>query len=142
LRVRFVDTDASGRIHFSAMLRFFEAAEQEFLRSGGYGYQAMLDSPILFPRVHVACDYSGAVTVDDVLHIGVEVERIGGRSYTLGFEVLREGRAVARGKIVAAAMLRATGESTALPAGLAEALRRLSAVQPDTAAARAAEERR
>ena len=35
VRVAFVDTDASGRIHFTAMLRYFEAAEQEFLRSLG-----------------------------------------------------------------------------------------------------------
>jgi acyl-CoA thioesterase FadM len=34
-RVRFADTDASQRIHFTAMLRHFEAAEIEFLRSLG-----------------------------------------------------------------------------------------------------------
>ena len=35
VRVAFPDTDASGRIHFTAMLRYFESAEIEFLRSFG-----------------------------------------------------------------------------------------------------------
>ena len=36
VRVAFPDTDASGRIHFTAMLRYFESAEIEFLRALGF----------------------------------------------------------------------------------------------------------
>jgi acyl-CoA thioester hydrolase len=124
IRVRFVDTDASGRIHFSAMLRFFEAAEQEFLRAGGHGYAEMLASEYLYPRVHVECDYSGALTVDDLLRVAVSVERVGRASYTLAFQASVADRAVASGKIVAACMHRATQRSAPLPGVLAAYLRK------------------
>ena len=50
-RIRFIDTDASGRIHYTAMFRYFESAEIEFLRTLGINYDPK--RPINFPRVHV-----------------------------------------------------------------------------------------
>ncbi len=32
-RIRFIDTDTSGRIHYTAMFRYFESAEIEFMRT-------------------------------------------------------------------------------------------------------------
>jgi len=32
-RIRFVDTDASGRIHYTSLFKFFEAAETELFRT-------------------------------------------------------------------------------------------------------------
>ena len=37
-RIRFIDTDASQRIHYTALFRHFEAAEEEFLRSFGQSF--------------------------------------------------------------------------------------------------------
>jgi acyl-CoA thioesterase FadM len=45
-RVGFIDTDASGRIHNTAMFRYFEAAETEFMRRLGIEYKG---SNYLFP---------------------------------------------------------------------------------------------
>jgi YbgC/YbaW family acyl-CoA thioester hydrolase len=123
IRVRFVDTDASGRIHFSAAMRYFEAAEAEFLRARGHGYTAMLASEYLYPRVHVECDYTGAIVCDDLLEVAVTVERIGNASYRLGFAASVEGRPVLRGAIVAACMDRRSGRSAPLPEPLKRALR-------------------
>ena len=50
-----MDTDASGRIHFTAMLRHFEAAEIEFMRSLSLE-RTYLDQEMRgmqFPRVRV-----------------------------------------------------------------------------------------
>ena len=54
VRILFIDTDASGRIHYTALLRYFEAAEIELFREAG----AQEDrDEVAFPRVHVECDY-------------------------------------------------------------------------------------
>jgi len=98
VRVGFPDTDASGRIHFTAMLRYFEAAEIEFLRSLGFWYR---DAPdVGFPRVRVECEYRSAVGFDDELDIAVSVKRVGTSSYTLEFAALKDGVVAANGSIV------------------------------------------
>jgi YbgC/YbaW family acyl-CoA thioester hydrolase len=123
-RVRFVDTDASQRIHFTAMLRHFEAAEIEFLRSLGLGYKGASASTITFPRVQVECTYTAMVKYDDTLEIAVRVERVGNASYKLAFEASVEERLVARGFVTAVCVDVSTGRSRALPPELAEALAR------------------
>lgn len=114
-RVRFVDTDASGRIHYTAMLKHFEYAEQEFFRSLGFRYTNPQKHQYGFPRVHVECDYTSAIAYDDLLAIALTVERVGGSSFTLAFDVTVEGRHVARGKIVIVCVDTAAGRSRPLP---------------------------
>lgn len=121
VRVAFPDTDASGRIHFTAMLRYFESAEIEFLRSLGFSYR---DAPhVGFPRVRVECEYRVAVGFDDELEIAVLVKRVGTSSYTLEFAALKDGATVAGGSIVVVCV-GVPGRAQALPAALKEALRR------------------
>ena len=122
-RVRFVDTDASGRIHYTAMLRHFEAAEAEFLRALGFAYSVVDTSVIDYPRVHVECDYTAVVKDDDLLHIAVAVERVGNSSYTLGFGASAEGRPVAHGRITIVCMDKQTGRSRPLPETLSSTLK-------------------
>jgi YbgC/YbaW family acyl-CoA thioester hydrolase len=120
VRVAFPDTDASGQIHFTAMLRYFEAAEIEFLRSLGYCYR---DAPdVGFPRVRVECEYRSAVGFDDELDIAVSVKRVGTSSYTLEFAALKDHVIAANGSIVVVCVGR-PGRAQALPERLKEALR-------------------
>ncbi|MGD0361382.1 MAG: thioesterase family protein [Bryobacteraceae bacterium] len=119
VRVAFPDTDASGRIHFTAMLRYFEAAEIEFLRSLGYCYR---DAPdVGFPRVRVECEYRSAVGFDDLLDIAVSVKRVGTSSYTLEFAALKDGVTAANGSIVVVSVGR-PGRAQALPEALKKSL--------------------
>lgn len=120
VRVAFPDTDASGRIHFTAMLRYFEAAEIEFMRSLGYSYRDALD--VVYPRVRVECEYRLAVCFDDELDIAVSVKRVGTSSYTLEFAAMKDGVKAANGSIVVVCMGR-SGRAQALPEVLREALR-------------------
>jgi YbgC/YbaW family acyl-CoA thioester hydrolase len=121
-RVRFGDTDASGRIFYLALLRHFDAAETEFMRSIGAGYREIQDEHTSFPRVHVECDYTSALRFDDLMRIEVRVERIGGASFTLAFEVSVEGRSAARGKVTIVAMSRQTQRPVPLPGRVRSAL--------------------
>jgi acyl-CoA thioester hydrolase len=122
LRVAFVDTDASGRIHFTAMLRYFETAELEFLRSLGFSYR---DAPHTgYPRVRVECEYRSAIVFDDELDIAVTVKHIGSSSYTLEFAALKNGAMAANGSIVAVCVSREKQRAQAMPEPLREALKR------------------
>ncbi len=96
-RVRFGDTDASGRIFYVSLLRHFDAAEAEFLRSLGCGYREIQTAMTAFPRVRVECDYISALVYDDLMQIAVTVDRVGRASFTLAFAVSVEGREAARG---------------------------------------------
>src|SRR5579885_3375628 len=121
VRVAFVDTDASGRIHFTAMFRYFEAAELEFLRSLGFNYK---DAPETgYPRVRVECEYRSAIVFDDELDIAVSVKHIGSSSYTLEFGALKNGVLAANGIIVAVCVSRQKQRAQAMPDVLREALK-------------------
>jgi len=122
-RIRFVDTDASGRIHYSALFRHFEAAEFEFMRSIGHSYGTLEHSPLRYPRVHVEGDFLSALRCDDLVSIQVAVERVGESSFTLAFSVLLAERKAAAGKITVVCMHMETGRSHPLPPSFAERLR-------------------
>lgn len=122
-RVRFVDTDATGRIHYSALFRHFEAAETEFFRFIGFPYTDIEDRKIGYPRVHVEADYLASIRADDELEIEVGLERVGARSATLYYDVRCRGAQVARGRIVIASMDRSTQKSCPLPDPLASKLK-------------------
>lgn len=123
VRVRFVDTDVSGRIHFTAMLRYYEAAEQEFLRSLGLGHH-LLPPDVGFPRVRVESDYRSAVIFDDELDISVSVKRLGTTSYTLEFIARKGDTIAANGGFVVVCVSRQKGRAQALPDAFREALSR------------------
>ncbi|HML18335.1 MAG TPA: thioesterase family protein [Bryobacteraceae bacterium] len=121
-RVRFGDTDASGRIFYVSLLNHFDAAESEFMRSLGISYTVDQNPNLAFPRVHVECDYTSALVYDDLMDIAVSVDRVGGASFTLAFEVTVDSRNAARGKVVIACIDRRTQRAVPLPEKLREAL--------------------
>ena len=59
IRIQFVDTDASGRIHYSAIFRYFEIMDHDFFRRIGYSYKKIFQLGLDMPRVHVECSYLG-----------------------------------------------------------------------------------
>src|ERR1700733_12022585 len=107
-RVRFGDTDASGRIFYISLLHHIDAAEAEFMRARGIPYSRIQDWKTSFPRVHVECDYTSALVYDDLMRIAVTVERLGRASFTLAFEASVEGRKAAQGKVTIACIDRQT----------------------------------
>lgn len=119
VRILFIDTDASGRIHYTALLRYFEAAEIELFREAG----AMEDrAEVGFPRVHVECDYRSAIYFDDEITIELSVGRMGRSSIELRYRAMKNGAVAASGLIVIAAMHPRTGQSTEIPLGVREKL--------------------
>jgi acyl-CoA thioester hydrolase len=100
LRVRWVDTDASGRIHYTAALRYFEIAEWELFRRAGIRLQGH-EQDFGFPRVSVAANFHAALYADDEISVHIKPERIGNTSITFAFEVFREDSLCVSGQITA-----------------------------------------
>jgi acyl-CoA thioester hydrolase len=132
VRVPFVDVDSSLRIHYTAMFRYMEVAEHALMRALGFPYATTLRE-LAFPRVHLDCDFRGAILFDDVLDIVARVERVGTSSWTVHFtahhaateanEPLDQQTTVlAEGRMTIVAMDPSTERATALPEELRRAL--------------------
>lgn len=123
-RIRFSETDASGRIHYAAMFRHMEAAEDEFMRSISLEYsKTMADGELAFPRVHVEAQFMAALHYDDEIETHVLVERVGESSFTLYFKTVCNEVAVARGRITSVCISVDSQRPHAIPEAMADALR-------------------
>jgi len=126
VRVPFVDVDSSMRIHFTAMFRYMEIAEHELMRSLGFQYATSLKS-YAFPRVHLECDFQGAIRYDDEIDVMARIERVGTTSWTVAFAAYPPNVAasnaptLATGRMTIVSMDPATERATPLP----EELRRV-----------------
>src|SRR5437868_3209080 len=50
IRIQFVDTDMSQRIHYSAIFRYFEIMDHDFFRRIGYSYKKIFQLGLDMPR--------------------------------------------------------------------------------------------
>ena len=117
-RIRFIDTDASGRIHYTALFRYFESAEIEFLRQFEISYT--MKREFTFPRVHVECDMMLSIVHDDLLDIDVYLTKLGRSSVRLEFLTFTQGELAAKGVVVVVCMDRATRKAIAIPDDIRE----------------------
>jgi YbgC/YbaW family acyl-CoA thioester hydrolase len=85
-RVAWIDTDAGGRIHFTAAFRWAEAAETALMRS-----LVLMDEWADFPRRAVEAEYLAVLRFDDEFEIELGVERVGTSSITYGWVIRRVG---------------------------------------------------
>ncbi len=98
-RIEFGDTDMAGIVHFANYFRFMEAAETAFLRSRGLSVSWADETHRYgFPRVSVACDFVRPARFEDVLQIGVSIEKIGKKSITYRFDFHRGDAELAVGR--------------------------------------------
>ena len=110
-QVEFSDTDMAGIVHFTAFLRYMEAAEHAFFRSLGFSIHTTgFAEPIGWPRVHVDCDFSYPLRFEDIVEISLYVREKRAKSivYSFVFRKLNEEPAqeVARGSLAVACVTR------------------------------------
>ncbi len=102
-RVAWIDTDTSGRIHYTAAMRYFEQAEHALMREirGELTEEPRLN----LPRVHVEADYKTALRFEDEVDCSVQVAAVGRSSITYEYRVLTlDGVEAVTGRIVAVAI--------------------------------------
>lgn len=124
IRVPFVDVDSSDRIHYTAVMRYWEVAEHALMRTLGLSYATTLQE-VAFPRVHVSADFKGAIVYDDELDVEARIERVGSSSWTVAFAARKadsDGPILAEGRMTIVAMDPATERSVPLPTELRRAL--------------------
>ena len=93
-RVAWIDTDAGGRIHFTAAFRWAEAAETGLMRSLG-----LLDDWADYPRRAVEAEYLAVLRFEDEFEVELAPEKVGTSSITYGWEVRRlDGEVCIRGR--------------------------------------------
>lgn len=119
VRVDLADTDASGRIHHTAALRWAERAEHQLLRAVGWPHLTS------FPRRHLEASFAAAVRFDDEVVVEIGATAIGTTSITYGWRVLDGERACIEGTITCV-HVDADGRAAPVP----DELRRLLAQGP------------
>ena len=123
--VRWSDVDFAGIIFYGSYVRLFEIAETEMFRHCGLAYARMFDEyDIFLPRKAVHSEFYSPARLDDRLRIAAYVGKIGTKSLTLHFDVLRAGSDSlgAAGWMVLVCVDRKRLRPVPLPAGLIHAL--------------------
>ncbi len=126
IRVPFVDVDSSDRIHYTAVMRYWEVAEHALMRSLGMPYATALRE-VAFPRVHVSADFRGGIRFDDELEVEARVARVGSSSWNVAFTARHadagsDAPILADGRMTIVAMDPDTERAVPLPAELRHAL--------------------
>ncbi len=115
-RVAWADTDAGGRIHFTAVFRYAEEAETALRRGLG-----LLDDWAEYPRRHVEAEYLAVLRFEDEVEVCFAPTNVGRTSITWGWEIMREGELCVRGRHTVV-HVDSDGRAASLPAPLREAL--------------------
>ena len=101
-RVAFSETDASGRVHFTEMLKWAEDAEHQTLEGIGV---SVCSGESGWPRVKVECDYRHPLFFGEEVEVVLQLSELGRSSLRWSFRVLnQEGVLAAEGKMVTVAV--------------------------------------
>jgi acyl-CoA thioester hydrolase len=93
-RVAWMDTDAGGRIHFTAAFRWAEAAETELMRRLGLQRERWGS----FPRRKVEAEYLNVLRFDDEIEIRLRVDNVGRTSVTYAWTIAKGGEPHVKGR--------------------------------------------
>lgn len=120
LRVRWVDTDASGVIHYTAAFRYFEVAEWELFRKIGLPFRFQ-EQGFGLPRVSVQATFHAQLRVDDEIAVHIRPERLGATSITFALEIFREETRCVSGA-VSVVFINQRGKPIPIPLNIRQAL--------------------
>jgi acyl-CoA thioesterase FadM len=94
-RVAWVDTDAGGRIHFTAAFRWAEMAEVGLRRKLG-----LVEGWGDYPRRRVEAEFLKVLVFEDEIDVRIRPERLGETSITWAFEITRDDELCVKGTLV------------------------------------------
>jgi len=101
-RVRWVDTDTGGVMHFTNYLRYFEACEEEFYASLSTSFSDIQRKySIGIPRVETHCTYKAACRFNDFFEVNMRIREVAAKTITWDFQAtrLQDGKLAAEGYI-------------------------------------------
>jgi YbgC/YbaW family acyl-CoA thioester hydrolase len=110
VRVGWIDTDAGGRIHFTAAFRWAELAETGLWRKLGLLEEGRGD----YPRRRVEAEYLRVLVFDDDVEIRIRVDKVGHTSIRFVWEGVHDGEVAVTG---AHTIVRVDGDGRPAPIG-------------------------
>lgn len=124
---RWIDNDVYHHVNNVVYYSFFDTAVNQYLIE-----QGVLDietSDTIGLVVETSCNYFSPITFPDVVHAGLNVEKLGNSSVRYGVGLFRndDDLAAARGHFVHVYVDRTTRKSAAVPADMRTALERILA---------------
>lgn len=100
VRVYWEDTDAGGIVFYANYVKFFERARTEWLRSLGFGQEALRrQTGGMFVVGSTTVRYLQPARLDDELNVTARVVEAGRASLTFAQQALRQGQVLAEGEI-------------------------------------------
>lgn len=118
LRVYIEDTDAGGIVYYVNYLKFMERARTEFMRSVGFGKNAIFNQNLMFVVCDVAVKYRRPAQLDDELEVTVAVVSLRGAGIVMRQVVRRGEQVLAEGDVTIACVDREAVKPRRLPADL------------------------
>ena len=124
LRVYWEDTDAAGIVFYANYLKFFERARTEWLRTLGFGQEALRrDAGIAFVVSETAVRYRRPARLDDVVDVSVDVRHLGQASLEIAQEARRADELLADGTIRIGCVELGTFRPCRIPNAIRQSLR-------------------
>jgi acyl-CoA thioester hydrolase len=124
LRVYWEDTDAGGVVFYANYLKFFERARTEWLRTLGFGQQALRETTgSLFVVAETRVQYRRPARLDDELDVTVALREAGRASMLIAQQAWRGGDLLAEGDIRIGCVDAGTFRPTRIPTQILETIR-------------------
>jgi acyl-CoA thioester hydrolase len=100
MRIYWEDTDAAGIVFYANYLKFFERARTEWLRSLGFGQEALRqEAGLAFVVSATEVRYRRPARLDDIVSVSVDVLHLGQASLEIAQEARRADELLAEGTI-------------------------------------------
>lgn len=123
-QVRYRDVDMQQIVYFAKYLEYVDIALDDYLRSLGVVVSETAPSGEYdTAMVHVELDYLAPARYDDVIDVGIRIERLGRSSMDARFEIQRAGLPLVRGGMVLVNFDRDSGRARDLPERLRALIR-------------------
>ncbi len=126
-RIFLQETDATGVIYFTTILRYALEALELFLYEKGEGLSAVFSKGYLLPIVHAEADIKTPLRVGDEIEIELFLGNIGNRSFSVETRMKKIPDAIYAGrtKIVHAFLMKGEETSSFLPQEIITSLQEL-----------------
>ncbi|HWH33395.1 MAG TPA: thioesterase family protein [Egibacteraceae bacterium] len=118
LSPRYMEVDQQGVVFNAWYLVWFDEAFTAWMRHVGVGYDELVGRGVDVQNVHAELDYRSGVRWGEEVGVEVDVVRVGGKSFTLGYTVRRGGEACVEGSIVYAVVATDGSGALEIPADL------------------------
>jgi acyl-CoA thioester hydrolase len=100
LTPRYLEIDRQGVVFNAWYLAYFDDAMTGFLAARGLPYPDLIAGGLDVMLVHTELDWTGALAYGESADVAVGVERVGRTSFTLSFDIVRDGASLCRGRTV------------------------------------------